>query len=155
MRYTYLGHFFLVDSCSDFEKAKAWHVFHLLFPRLLIPNNFILFYLLEYPYLYPSTTLFIIWVQGTYRILYLVRGHSYITSSHFSDFWTPLLPYVSMFLVLRISKNWHFLTPLPPTSADVIYEWSLMNARTCQRIHDFVLFHKLTSFFSSDAKSIN
>ena len=30
-----------------------------------------------------------------------------------------------MFLVLRISKNWHFLTPLPPTSADVIYEWYL------------------------------
>ena len=42
------------------------------------------------------------------------RYHSYITSSHFWDFWTPLPPYVSMFLVLRISKNWHFLTPLPP-----------------------------------------
>ena len=40
--------------------------------------------------------------------------HSYITSSHFWDFWTSLPPYVSMFLVLRISKNWHFLTPLPP-----------------------------------------
>ena len=26
----------------------------------------------------------------------------------------PSPPYVSMFLVLRISKNWHFLTPLPP-----------------------------------------
>ena len=32
----------------------------------------------------------------------------------FLGFWTPLPPYVSMFLVLRISKNWHFLTPLPP-----------------------------------------
>ena len=53
-----------------------------------------------------------------------IWDHSYITSSHFWDFWTPLHPYVSMFLVLRISKNWHFLTPLPPTSADVIYECS-------------------------------
>ena len=26
----------------------------------------------------------------------------------------PPPPYVSMFLVLRISKNWHFLTPPPP-----------------------------------------
>ena len=41
-------------------------------------------------------------------ILILIRDHSYITSSHFWDFWTPLPPYVSMFLVLRISKNWHF-----------------------------------------------
>ena len=40
--------------------------------------------------------------------------HSYITSLHFCDFWTPLPPYVSMFLVLRISKNWHFLTPPLP-----------------------------------------
>ena len=36
------------------------------------------------------------------------RDYSYITSSHFWDFWTPLPPYVSMFLVLGISKNWHF-----------------------------------------------
>ena len=41
-------------------------------------------------------------------------GASYITSSHLWDFWTPLPPYVSMFLVLWIRKNWHFLTPLPP-----------------------------------------
>ena len=40
----------------------------------------------------------------------LLRDHLYITSSHFLGFWTPLPPYVSMFLVLRISKNWHFLT---------------------------------------------
>ena len=39
-----------------------------------------------------------------------LRDHSYITSSHFWDLWTPLPPYVSMFLVLRISKNWNFLT---------------------------------------------
>ena len=44
----------------------------------------------------------------------MYRDHSYITSSHFWDFGTPLPPYVSMFLVLRISKNWPFLNPLPP-----------------------------------------
>ena len=37
------------------------------------------------------------------------RDHSYIRSSHFWDFWTPSPPYVSMLLVLRISKTWHFL----------------------------------------------
>ena len=31
-------------------------------------------------------------------------------------------PHISMFLVLKISKNSHFLTPHPPTSAYVIYE---------------------------------
>ena len=59
-----------------------------------------------------------------FRNMNVPRDHPYITSSHFWDFLIPLPPYVSMFLVLRISKNWHFLTPLPPTSADVIYEWS-------------------------------
>ena len=35
-------------------------------------------------------------------------------------------PYVFMFLVLKIIKNWHFLTPPPPPTSDyVIYEWSL------------------------------
>ena len=43
----------------------------------------------------------------------------------FLGFLDPPPPYVSMFLVLRISKNWHFLTPPPPT-ADVIYEWPLI-----------------------------
>ena len=33
-------------------------------------------------------------------------------------------PYVSIFYVLKISKNCHFLTPIRPTSAYVIYEWS-------------------------------
>ena len=32
----------------------------------------------------------------------------------FLGFLDPLPPYVSMFLVLRISKNWHFPTPPPP-----------------------------------------
>ena len=48
-----------------------------------------------------------------------------ITFLGFSD-----LPphYVIMFLVLKIIKNWHFLTPpSPPTSDYVIYEWSLNN----------------------------
>ena len=44
--------------------------------------------------------------------------HSYITSSHFWAFWTPL-----MFYVLKISKNYHFLATLPPTGAYIIYEW--------------------------------
>ena len=43
--------------------------------------------------------------QGTIHIL---RHHN------FGVFGPPFPPYVSMFLVLRISKNWHFLTPLPP-----------------------------------------
>ena len=47
----------------------------------------------------------------------------------FLGFLDPPPPYVSMFLVLRLSKNWHFLTPLPPTNADVIYEWSLGKAK--------------------------
>ena len=38
---------------------------------------------------------------------------------------TVLPPYVIMFLALKIIKKWHFLTPLPPTSDYVIYEWSL------------------------------
>ena len=32
-----------------------------------------------------------------------------------------------MFSVLKIIKNWHFLTPLPPTGDYVIYEWSPIN----------------------------
>ena len=40
-----------------------------------------------------------------------------------------------MFLVLKISKNWHFLTPLPPASAYVIYEWS-------HRIHILFVFRR-------------
>ena len=55
--------------------------------------------------------------RGWVRLASTFRDHSYITSSHFWDFWTPLPPYVSMFLVLKIIKNWHFLTPLPP------YKW--------------------------------
>ena len=41
----------------------------------------------------------------------------------FLGFWDPS-PHVNMFLVLKISRNWHFLNPLPPTIAYVIYEWS-------------------------------
>ena len=35
----------------------------------------------------------------------------------------PLPSYTSMFLLLKISTNWHFLTP-PLTGSYVIYEWS-------------------------------
>ena len=41
----------------------------------------------------------------------------------FLGFLNPLPPCVRMFLVLKIIKNWHFLTPL--TSDYVINEWSL------------------------------
>jgi hypothetical protein len=44
--------------------------------------------------------------------------------STFLGFLDPLPPHVSMFLVLKISKNCHFLTPHPPTGAYVMYEWS-------------------------------
>jgi len=37
----------------------------------------------------------------------------------------PSLSHLSMFLVLKVSKNCHFLTPLPTRSAYVIYEGSL------------------------------
>ena len=47
----------------------------------------------------------------------LARKHS---RKHIFRIFGP--PYISMFLVLKISKNWHFLTY--PTSAYVIYEWS-------------------------------
>ena len=58
-----------------------------------------------------------------------IRDHSYITSSHFWDFWTPLSPYVSMFLVCTKNKQKLAFSDLPPTptSAEVIYEWSLRN----------------------------
>ena len=74
--------------------------------------------------------------------------HSYITSAHFWDFWTPLPRYVSMFLVLRKSKNWHFLTPSPPTNADVIYEWSLT------RKANFVAFSEYLNFMTSKHRAI-
>ena len=55
----------------------------------------------------------------------------------FLGFLDPPPPYVSMFLVLRISKNWHFLTPpSPPTSADVIYEWSPMRIELLDKRED-------------------
>ena len=67
------------------------------------------------------------WLIGYYSFTCTTfRDHSYITSSHFWDFWTPLPPCVSMFLLLRIIKNWHFLTPLPlQVLTYIIYEWSL------------------------------
>ena len=42
-------------------------------------------------------------------------GTIHILRNHiFRIFGPPSPPYVIMFLVLKIIKNWHFLTPLPP-----------------------------------------
>ena len=45
-----------------------------------------------------------------------VQGTIHILRKHIFGIFVPPLPhpYVSMFLVLKISKNWHFLTPPPP-----------------------------------------
>ena len=58
----------------------------------------------------------------TFCLVFITYGTIHILRHHIFGIFGP--PYASMFLVLRISKNWHFLTP--PTSADVIYEWSLI-----------------------------
>ena len=50
----------------------------------------------------------------------------HVLRKHILGFFDPL-PYISIFLVLQISKNRHFLTPLPLPSAYVIYEWSPSN----------------------------
>ena len=62
---------------------------------------------------HPCSLYYFLWKRSNWYQIFF-GDHSYITSSHFWDFWTPLPSYVSMFLVLRISKNWHFLTPPPP-----------------------------------------
>ena len=59
--------------------------------------------------------------------------------------------YVSMFLVLRISKNWHFLTP--PTSADVIYEWSLVHGCCFRPIIDHFVLSGSWNFWQSGLAS--
>ena len=55
--------------------------------------------------------------------IYYVSKHNF---THFLGFLDPPPCSVSMFLVLRVGKKWHFLTPIPPTSAYIIYEWSLL-----------------------------
>ena len=51
-------------------------------------------------------------------------GTIHILRKHIFRIFGPPPPYLSIFLVLRISKNWHFMSPLH-TSAYLIYEWSL------------------------------
>ena len=66
--------------------------------------------------------------QTRIRSLYLSKkswGPFIYYVSTFVDFLEPSSSYISTFYVLKISKNCHFLTPLPPTSAYVIYEWSI------------------------------
>ena len=58
----------------------------------------------------------------------------------FFGFLDPPPPLRQHVLVVRISKNGYFLTPLPPTSADVIYEWSL-------RVHTVVCILVRTASF--------
>ena len=53
-----------------------------------------------------------------FRIIHIIRKHI------FRIFGLPSPLLRKHVLVLRISKNWHFLTPLTRTSAYVIYEWS-------------------------------
>ena len=55
-------------------------------------------------------------IFGPYLQIKITRGSFIYYVTTFLGFLDPLPPppYVSMFLVLRISKNWHFLTPLPP-----------------------------------------
>ena len=59
----------------------------------------------------------------------ILLGTIHILRNHIFRILDPPPPYVSMFLVLKIIKNWLFLTPLPPTSDYVIYEWSLIQYR--------------------------
>ena len=58
-----------------------------------------------------------------YVLARLPKGTIPILCNHIFRIFGPPPPYVSMFLVMKIIKNWHFLTP--PTSDYVIYEWSL------------------------------
>ena len=50
-----------------------------------------------------------------------LRGHPYITSTHFCTFSDPPTQYVSMNIVLNVS---HFLSPTCSLFGDVIYEWA-------------------------------
>ena len=71
----------------------------------------------------------------------------------FLGFLDPPPPYVSMFLVLRISKDWHFLTPLPPKSADVLHEWSLEHYRISSYVSKET-FHNLKCVCSYLSRNI-
>ena len=84
-------------------------------------------------------------------------GNNFLGTIDISRF-DPAPAFVSKFLVLRIGKNLHFLTPphsSPPTSANVIYKWSLRFAmvnitnsakqHACQFIYRFPLHQKFYS----------
>ena len=71
--------------------------------------------------------------------------------STFLEFLDPLPPrkhVFSQFLVLKISKNWHFLTPPPPTSAYVIYRWFLFFKRLVL-LHTYLSLHPQFSRLSA------
>ena len=72
------------------------------------------------------TSISLSWSRPNNIAINVTLGTIHILRHHiFGIFRPPFPPYVSMFLVLKIIKKWHFLTPLPPTSDYVIYEWSL------------------------------
>ena len=64
------------------------------------------------------------YLENTLYVVELDKGPFMYYVGTFLGFFYPPPPYVSMFLVLRISKNWHFWPP-PLQGAYVIYEWSL------------------------------
>ena len=60
---------------------------------------------------------FVIMDRAQLKTIHILRKHVFTLL-------TPFLP-TSIFSVLKVSKNCHFLTPLPPTNDYLIYEWSL------------------------------
>ena len=68
-------------------------------------------------------------------------GTIHILRMYNLGYFDPLSLYVSIFHVLKISNMDNFLTPLPPSSAYVIYEWS---PRVLQTVLPSMYFiHKL------------
>ena len=55
-----------------------------------------------------------------------------------------------MFLVLKIIKNWHFLTPLPLQV--ITYEWSL-SPRVSQNVQTGKLMLHVRDFLENETKS--
>ena len=68
----------------------------------------------------------------TYGTIYILRKHFFRIFVH-----RPLPSYVSMFLVMNISKKWHLLTPASPKSAYVIYECSLCSSLCTNSVRVF------------------
>ena len=88
-----------------------------------------------------ASSLFKLWKQHKSKQSNLVFGFGFLSTADakkdfpLTQFWGTLTSgdvstsYISMFLAMKIIKNWHFLTPLPPTSDYIICEWSLVNCQ--------------------------